>query len=124
MQLDDFIIRVFKQSTKLDNELLNSAHYIARRLVSSAQTNATIDPKVITGELWKSIGTIVKKTNTGALITLKAGNSTAYYAPFQELGTNRLYPRLYLEKARNHVLSSLPEELKKITKIYLGKMNG
>ena len=124
MDLDKFIVRIFKQTNKLHNELLNSGHYISRRLKKNAQINATFDPKIRTGELWKSIGTVVSRTDNKVEIVLKAGNDTAYYTKFIEFGTKdgRLYPRLFLMRARNSALEKLPEDLKQRTKILLEKI--
>ena len=105
---------------------MNSGYYIARRLKATAQTNATFDPKIRTGELWKSIGTVVSKTDNKVQVVLKAGNDTAYYTKFIEFGTKdgRLYPRLFLMRARNSVLDKLSDDLKERTKILLEKING
>ena len=119
MKLQNFIKRLFKRSDKLDDELHKKLSFISRRLQDRAKLNATIDPRKRTGRLYDSISAKAKKTQSGTGITLMAGSSNVGYAGYVEFGTSRMYPRLYLSRAREQVKETLPDELRKLASVYL-----
>jgi HK97 gp10 family phage protein len=119
MKLFEFVKRLFKKSKNLDNELQTKLDFISQRLKDRARLNATIDPKKRTGRLYDSISSNTKKTGDGIKITLQAGSSSVNYAGYVEFGTSRMYPRLYLHKARLQVQETLPKEMQKLASIYL-----
>tara|TARA_Y100000593_G_scaffold95042_1_gene198743 strand:+ start:2396 stop:2764 length:369 start_codon:yes stop_codon:yes gene_type:complete len=119
MKLKEFIKRLFKRSDKLDDVLHDKLAFISRRLRDRAKLNATIDPRKRTGRLYDSITTNTKKSQSGTRIALLAGSSSVNYAGYVELGTSRMYPRLYLTKANEQVQQTLPDDLKRIASIYL-----
>lgn len=122
MKLFEFVKRLFKKSKNLDNELQTKLDFISQRLKDRARLNATIDPKKRTGRLYDSISSNTKKTGDGIKITLQAGSSSVNYAGYVEFGTSRMYPRLYLQKARLQVEETLPKEMQKLASIYLRTM--
>ena len=121
MRLKSFIKSLFKRKNKLDSHIMNSVQTLEDSLLGRAQLNATIDPKVQSGDLFNSIRTIRTKSQNEVAITLTAGNNIAFYAPFLEYGTKdgRLYPREFLKKAHDRTLKRVPTELKNIAKLYL-----
>ena len=119
MKLKDFIKRLFKRSDRLDDELHKKLSYISRRLQDRAKLNATIDPRKRTGRLYDSITAKAKKSDNGTSITLMAGSASVNYAGYVEFGTSRMYPRLYLSRAREQVQETLPDELRRLASIYL-----
>ena len=122
MKLFEFVKRLFKKSKNLDNELQTKLDFISQRLKDRARLNATIDPKKRTGRLYDSISSNTKKTGDGIKITLQAGSSSVNYAGYVEFATSRMYPRLYLQKARLQVQETLPKEMQKLASIYLRTM--
>ena len=119
MKLKDFIKRLFKRSDRLDDELHKKLAFISRRLQDRAKLNATIDPRKRTGRLDDSITAKAKKSENGTSINLMAGSASVNYAGYVEFGTSRMYPRLYLSRAREQVQETLPDELRRLASIYL-----
>ena len=118
MRLRDFIKRLFKSENTFDSKLKSHLKTTSNRLKKQARLNATIDPKRRTGNLYNTISAPMKKSSYGFFVALQAGSSTVNYAPFVELGTSRMYPRLFLERARQKEEKKLPAELKKFVTIF------
>ena len=125
MKLKDFIKRLFKRADGLDDFLSKQLEDVETTLLESARLNATIDPKVISGDLWRSIRLEKKKMRGRLFVTLTAGDNKAYYASFLEHGTDdgRLYPRHYLKNAFDGTKKRVPKELKRITKLFLDDLD-
>tara|TARA_R100000231_G_scaffold139107_1_gene119262 strand:+ start:183 stop:593 length:411 start_codon:yes stop_codon:yes gene_type:complete len=95
---------------------------VRRQLSYEAKKNATTYPRRRTGELYKSIKATVKPTQDEFLISLTAGNESAFYARFVELGTSgkgSMAPRYYLRRAFEKVNNFVPNDLRKYLGLYL-----
>ena len=125
MKLKEFVSKLFKRANGLDDFLSKQLEDVETTLLESARLNATIDPKVRSGDLWRSIRLEKKKRFRKLSITLTAGDNKAYYAPFLEHGTDdgRLYPRHFLKNAFDGTKKRVPEKLKKITKLFLDDLD-
>ena len=119
MKLIDFVKKLFKKSKNVDNELQSKLLFITRRLQDRARLNATIDPRKRSGRLYDTISSKMTKSSDGVKIELSAGSSSVNYAGYVEFGTSRMYPRLYLSKAREQVQETLPHEMRKLATNYL-----
>ena len=110
MKLEKLQKELDKRARFLPLKIERKLNFVARRLQLRARFNATIDPQKRSGRLFESI----KATRQGTKIDLIAGNQSVNYASFVEYGTSRMYPRLYLTKAFDHVLKDLDKELKQM----------
>ncbi len=115
MKIEKFTKELDKRAKFLPLAIERKLNFISRRLMLRARMNATLDPKKRSGRLYDSIRTQRKKEK----IELVAGSSSVNYAGYVEFGTSRMYPRLYLTKAYNHVLKDMNKELKEMMDLHL-----
>ena len=120
MKISTLIDGLDNGSRNINRDIEIKLNFISRRLMLRARLNATIDPKKRSGRLFDSISA----KRTGNKVELIAGSSSVKYADFVEYGTSKMYPRLFLTKAYNHVLNDVSNEIKKIAEINLRVRNG
>ena len=107
MKISTLIDGLDNGSRNINRDIEIKLNFISRRLMLRARLNATIDPKKRSGRLFDSISA----KRTGNKVELVAGSSSVKYADFVEYGTSKMYPRLFLTKAYNHVLNDVSNEI-------------
>jgi hypothetical protein len=130
---EEFLTRLRDSDGLMFRNVRNALVKAADRMRSSAQVNATSFPKVISGELKKSIHGVVLEKPKGKLnLVLRAGGTVApsrpyeevadiVYARVQELGGGpfNIREKRYLGRARDKHLPSLEKEMDLAIKLSL-----
>ena len=119
LSFPQFVELMSDKSKRTNQTFEKLAVRVRRQLSYEAKKNATTFPRRRTSELYKSIIATLKPTQDELNITLSAGNETAYYARFVELGTVKMEPRFYLKRAYSKVNEFLPKDLKQYLGMYL-----
>ena len=119
LSFSQFVELMSDKSKRTNQTFEKLAVRVRRQLSYEAKKNATTFPRRRTSELYKSIIATLKPTQDELNITLSAGNETAYYARFVELGTVKMEPRFYLKRAYSKVNNFLPKDLKRYLGMYL-----
>tara|TARA_Y100001963_G_C6785481_1_gene452451 strand:- start:241 stop:624 length:384 start_codon:yes stop_codon:yes gene_type:complete len=125
MTLEQFQRQLEKQGTNLDAYFSKNLRSVSKKLRQRAQLQATIDPKVRSGDLYRSIESKIKSRTSEVEIVLSAGSDSVKYAAPIEFGTKdgRLYPRLFLDKAVKLQQQRMPKFLKLLLKKVLDGQN-
>ena len=102
-----------KKSFNTQESIEKAGKEIRNQLFRKTRKNATVYPKRITGELYRSIRANLNTTSEGLKIDLTSGNNTAFYARFVEKKTKFMF------RASASINKSLPEKLRLYVKLYI-----